>query len=182
MPGNAFIRFATTGSTKPLQGESMQQGHAGSDGWVEIADWSWEVSSDTSFTKGTGAAVGKPEPGRLTYSHYYDTSSPTLLAYIVKGTHFDTVQIDMLKQVGHEEGTPATFFTLKAKYVFITKVANKGGEDGTVNQEVELTFKEVTVAYKRQMQNGTLDKAQQNFMWSIAQMNDSVSPSIKITL
>ena len=181
MPGNSFIKFVTE-SSKALTGESMQDGHAGKDGWVEIDGWNWEITADTSFSKGTGAAVGKPEPGRLTFKHVYDTSSPTLLQYIIKGTHFHSMQIDMLKQVGDASGKPAVFFTLMAASVFITKVANSGGEDGSVTQDIECTFKEVTIAYKNQLPDGKLDKAQQNFGWNISAMNDTPAARLKINL
>ena len=182
MPGNAFIKFTTIGDGKAIKGESLQDGHAGKDGWTEIAEWNWEITADTSFTKGTGAAVGKPMPGALTFTHYYDISSPVFLQYIVKGTHFKSVQIDMLKQVGDKDGKPAVFFSLMASRVFISKVASKGGEDGSVNQDVEMVFKEVQVGYKRQDNNGLLDKAPKTFPWNIALANDTVGPDVKLSM
>ena len=58
-------------------------------GWIEISDWSWDIEADTSFLKGAGASVGKPTPGTLCFSHYYDLASPVIMQKIVQGTHFE---------------------------------------------------------------------------------------------
>lgn len=177
MPGNAFIKFEKMdGGQAP--GESQQIGHLGTGGWIEIGDWSWDVEAEASHLKGTGAAVGKPTSGVLSFSHYYDKSSPVLMQFIVKGTHFKTATIDMLKQTGNEQ--PDLFFQLIAKDVFITKVSSKGGEDGAVSQDVEFVFKEVAVAYKRQKNNGQLD-APLFFRWNVAEMTQD-TPAIKFSI
>lgn len=180
MPGNAFIKF-TNSSGGVIPGESLQTGHAGKDGWVEIGDWSWDIDADTSYLKGTGAAVGKPNPGTLSITHYYDKSSPAIMSNIVKGTHFKTATIDMLKQTGKASGEPQVYFQLIAKDVFITKVSSKGGEDGAINQDVEMVFKEVAIGYKRQNNNGQLD-GMIPFTWNIAQMQREVSADCKLAM
>lgn len=177
MPGNAFIRFEKyDGGIAP--GESLQLGHLGTGGWIEIGDWSWDVEAEASHLKGTGAAVGKPSPGVLSFSHYYDKSSPVLMQFIVKGTHFKSLTLDMLKQTGNEQ--PELYFQLMAKDVFITKVSSKGGEDGAVNQDVELVFKQMAIGYKRQDNSGKLDAAL-FFRWNIAEMTQD-TPDVKLTI
>jgi len=177
MPGNAFIKFEKLdGGTAP--GESLQPGHLGTAGWIEIGDWGWDVEAEASHLKGTGAAVGKPQPGVLNFSHYYDKSSPVLMQFIVRGTTFKTCTIDMLKQTGGEQ--PELYFQLVAKDVFITKVSSKGGEDGAVSQDVEMVFKEVAVGYKRQKNDGALDTAL-FFRWNIAEQT-AETPNVKLTI
>jgi type VI secretion system secreted protein Hcp len=176
MPGNAFIKFSGD-----VKGESLQEGHAGDQGWIEIGDWNWDIEAETSFTKGTGAAVGKPTPGTLSFSHYYDKSSPVIMNNILMGTHFKTARIDMLKQTGQTDGKPQAYFQLNMKDVFITKVSSKGGEDGTVNQDVDMVFKACSIGYRMQKNDGTLDKTVL-FGWDISQMNFNVDPSIKVEL
>lgn len=184
MAGNAFIRFMKGGSSVTL-GESMQTTHKFTDGWLEIGDWSWDIESDTNYLKGTGAAVGKPKPGSLSFSHSFDRSSKHLLDHIVKGTHFDVAQIDMLKQTGDD--VPQVYFQLLAGSVFITKVSSKGSEDGTISQDVEMVFKEIKIGYKQQRsdvkagQAGSLKPAV-IFAWNIAKMNLSVDPTLKLTI
>nr|WP_316643683.1 type VI secretion system tube protein Hcp [uncultured Roseateles sp.] len=176
MPGNAFIKFTADSGTIP--GESLQKGHTGKDGWIEIGDWSWDIEAETSFLKGTGAAVGKPTPGTMSFSHYYDKSSPVIMKMIVQGTHFKTAQIDMCKQTG--SGTPEIYFQMVAAEVFITKVSSKGGEDGAVNQDVEMVFKSVKFGYKRQTNDGKLG-ATVEFAWNIAEMTTD-APKCVLTI
>src|ERR1700712_344333 len=140
MPGNAFIKFE---GMKP--GESTHKSHNGKDGWIEISDWSWDIEADTSFLKGAGASVGKPQPGNLSFSHYYDKSSPVIMQKIVQGKHFDKVHIMMLKQTGAETGRGEPYFGITVDQAFITKVSSKGGEDGSVTQDVEMVFKVIAV-------------------------------------
>lgn len=177
MPGNAFIQFTGTNGD-PIVGESLQTGHEGKNGWIEVGEWSWDVEAETNFLKGTGSAVGKPTSGVLSFSHYYDKSSPTLMQYIVRGTHFKSITLDMLKQTGKDQ--PELFFQLMAKDVFITKVSSKGGEDGAVTQDVECVFKQVALAYKQQNNDGTLATAKP-FNWNIAEMTNA-TPDLKLTI
>ena len=148
MAGNSFIKLSG------CKGESLQKGFEGDKGWIEIGDWSWEITNESNFLKGTGSAGGKATPGILNWSHYYDTSSPTIMKNVIQGKAFDEVEIAMCKNTGGDN--PERFFTLKMKNVFIQKATMKGGEDGNVNQEVEMTFKEVDIDYKQQNDKGKL--------------------------
>jgi type VI secretion system secreted protein Hcp len=162
MAGNIFLKFKEV-----TKGESTEKSHPGSAGWIQIDEWSWDVEAESSFTKGTGAAVGKPVPGAFTFSHFFDTSSPTILKNIVKGVHFAEVELHMLKQTG--QGSHEVYFTVKLINAFTTKVATKGGEDGSVSQDVELVFKDINIEYKPQGDDGKLQAGIQ-FGWNVAEM------------
>ena len=171
MPGNSFIKFDTIAT-----GESKHATNSGKKGWIEISDWSWDIEADTSYLKGGGAAVGKPQPGTLSFSHYYDRASPTIMAKIVMGKHFPKVWIVMLKQTGAPDGQGEPYFGLTMQECFITKVSSKGAEDGSVTQDVEMVFKVVSVGYRQQKEDGSLEP-QINFGWDIGQMQiDNVAP------
>jgi len=165
MPGNAFINFAEVAT-----GESTHDTHNGGKGWIEISDWSWDIESDTSFLKGSGAAVGKPTPGSLSFTHYYDLSSPQIMSKIVQGTSFSVVHIVSLKQTGESTGKGEVYFGMTMRDCFMTKVSSKGGEDGAVTQDIEMVFKSVAVGYKKQLDNGKLDQKATDFIWDIAKM------------
>ena len=174
MPGNAFIKFAGI-----VKGESFQDGHGGDKGWIEIGDWSWDIEAETSFLKGGGASVGKATPGTLSFSHFWDLSSSVILTKIVAGTHFDTVTIHMLKQIGDKDGKPATYFEIVVKDAYVTKVSSKAGEDGAINQDVEMVFKEIVVGYKAQKNTGELETSIP-FNWSIT--TGTTSTEVKGTI
>ena len=74
MAVNAFITFYDK-----ADGESIQKGK---EKWIEIQGWDWEVEAESSWTKGGGASVGKPNPDKLIWEHVFDTSSHVLLGYI----------------------------------------------------------------------------------------------------
>jgi type VI secretion system Hcp family effector len=162
MPGNTLINF---GKDVPI-GESLQKNHPGSKGWIEISDWSWDIEAEHSVTKGTGASVGKATPGVLSITHYFDISSPTILTKIVAGKHFPLITIEMLKQTGKASGELEVFFQCKVSEAFVTKVSTKGGDDGQMTQDVEFVFKEITVNYKAQKNNGVLEGSIP-FDWSV---------------
>ena len=144
MAVNAFISFFDK-----ADGESVQKGK---EKWIEIQGWDWEVEAETSWTKGGGASVGKPNPGKMNWEHYFDKSSCTLLQYICSGAAFDTVELRMFKGTGQavQTGPNTQFFTMLMKGAFITKVTNSATEEGNVLQKVEMVFKEVTIKYRPQ--------------------------------
>lgn len=174
MPGNAFINF---GPDVPV-GESLQKNRIGTSGWIELNDWSWDIEADHSNLKGSGAAVGKPNPGTLNFTHNFDTSSTVIMQKIVAGKSFPSVKIDMLKQTGGDE--TEQFFQIMMTDVYITKVSTKGGEDGAVTQDVDMVFKEVAVGYKAQGNTGKLGDTMQ-LSWSITQMStDGVKTAVTL--
>ncbi len=63
MANNSFLSFFDR-----AEGESIQKGK---EKWVGIQGWDWEVQAETSWTKGGGASVGKPNPGELRFEHFF---------------------------------------------------------------------------------------------------------------
>ena len=152
---NAFMQIGTA------QGESKQ---AGFEGWIEIQGWDWEVEAESSWTKGAGSSVGKPNPGKFNFEHYYDKSSPIILQYISAGKSFPTVKMRMCKTVGNAK--PDEFFFVDMDEAFITKVSQSASEDGNVVQKVELVFKKITINYKPQDNKGALG-SKFEYWWDI---------------
>ena len=157
MAVNAFVSFFDK-----ADGESIQKGK---EKWIEIQGWDWEVEAETSWTKGGGASVGKPNPGKFNFEHYFDTSSTVILGYICTGKAFPKLELQMMKTTG--KGSPETFFTMIMEGAFITKVSNSGTEEGSVVQKVELVFKTVKIEYKPQdNKTGSLG-AVKTYNWDI---------------
>ncbi len=156
---NAFMKI---GGAK---GESKQGGF---EDWIEIQSWEWEVEAETSWTKGGGASVGKPSPGKMNWEHYWDRSSATLLGYICTGSAFAQIELAMCKSIGKEK--PAVFFKVTMTDAFITKVNQSATEEGNVSQKVEMVFKTIEIEYFQQGaiagSPGALKQAT-NFKWDI---------------
>lgn len=140
MAVNAFLSFFDK-----VDGESIQKGK---EKWIEIQGWDWEVEAETSWTKGGGASVGKPNPGKMNVEHQFDTSSTVLLGYICTGKAFPKGEIQMMKTTG--KGTPETYLTISMEGIFLTKVSQNGNEEGNVVQKIEFVFKTVKIEYKAQ--------------------------------
>ena len=156
MAVNAFIKF------EGADGESAQDKM---EKWIEIQGWDWEIEAETSWTKGGGASVGKPNPGKMNFEHYFDSASPTIMKFICTGKAFPNVQLKMMKTTG--DATPQTYFQMDMEGVFITKVGQNGTEEGNVAQKVEMVFKTVKIEYKQQdNKNGKL-MAGKLFKWDI---------------
>ena len=140
MATNSFVSFFDK-----ADGESNQKGK---EKWVEINSWDWIVEAETSWTKGGGASVGKPNPGKISFAYLFNTASIVLLGYICSGKAFPKVELQMMRTTG--KGVPETYFTMTMEGAFITKVSNSGTEDGMVMQMVEMVFKTVKIDYKPQ--------------------------------
>ena len=164
MAVNAFLTFFDK-----ADGESIQKGH---EKWVEIQGWDWEIEAESSWTKGGGASVGKPNPGRMNWEHFFDSASTVIMGRICTGTSFPKVELHMTQTAGG--ATPQTYFTMVMEGVFITKVSNSGTEEGRVMQQVEMVFKSVKIEYKPRDRTGKLG-ATNVFSWDIP--SGTVSPS-----
>jgi type VI secretion system secreted protein Hcp len=154
---NAFLSFFDK-----ADGESIQKGK---EKWVEIEGWDWEIEADTSWTKGGGASVGKPNPSHLTFQHFFDTSSTVIMGFICTGKAFPKAEIQMMKTTG--SASPETFFTMTLEGVFITKVHNTATADGRVMQRVECVFKTVKIEYKPQDNKTGKLNAARTYTWDI---------------
>lgn len=125
------------------QGESVQKGK---EKWIELSGWTWGVDADTSWTKGGGASVGQPNPGRFTWDHDYDSASPVILGRLCSGTTFARAQVQVLKTAG--SATPVAYLTVTMEGVFITRAGHVCAADGTVLQQVEMVFKTIEIEYR----------------------------------
>lgn len=157
MAVNAFISFFDK-----ADGESVQKGK---EKWIEIQGWDWEIEAETSWTKGGGASVGKPNPGKMNWEHYFDTSSTVIMGYICTGKAFPKVEVQMMKTTG--SASPETYFTMVMEGVFITKVQVNGTEEGSVVQKVEMVFKTVKIEYKAQDNKTGKLTAPKTYNWDI---------------
>ena len=145
---NAFMKIGKA------EGEA-RQGIYGEQKWIELQGWEWSVEAETSWTKGGGAAVGKPSPDKMSFEHYWDKASHLILGYICTGTSFPSVDLHMCKGVGITDpktgvGTPQVYFKIHMEEAFITKVTTKAADDGGVVQNVEMVFKTIKIDYAKQ--------------------------------
>lgn len=127
------------------EGESFQKGY---ETWVELQSWEWEAEAESSWTKGSGASVGKAVPGKMSWEHYWDKASAVLVKNIVSGTTFEKMELRMCKSTGKE--TPEWYWRALMDGCLITKVNQSATDEGNVTQKIEMVFKKITFEYKPQ--------------------------------
>ncbi len=143
-------------------GESIVKGK---EKWVELDSLSFGIEAETSWTKGGGASVGKPNPGKLIIEKNLDTASNVIYGYICTGKAFPKVEIQVQKIAG--KGVPETYLTFTLEGVFVTSVQNKVDTEGNPRETLSFVYKTISMEYKPQdMKTGQLG-APKTFTWDI---------------
>ncbi len=165
MAANAFMNFFGQ-----ADGESTQKGK---EKWIEIQGWDWSIEAPSSWTRGGGASVAKPNPSAMTWTHNFDPAAIMIMGNICTGRSFAKVELQMVKPGARS--TPETYFSALMEGVFITKVSLAGVEAGGVTQHVEMVFKTIKIDYKQQDASGKVAVVK-TFTWDIPA--GTASPSV----
>jgi type VI secretion system secreted protein Hcp len=135
---NAFLK------SDALTGESVQVDHAGE---IELGDWSWRASR----------AGGRVTVDELALSKSVDTSSTQLFTYLTSGAAIPSAKLLVVKSTG--AARPEVYYRLCMTGVRVTSIATRGGEDGSVSEDVTLSFATLVESYRRQNNDGSLAPA-----------------------
>jgi type VI secretion system secreted protein Hcp len=140
--------FAKLGDIK---GESIDATHKGE---IEVLSISWGISNAGSMSHGTGGGEGKASFSDLSFMHTVDKASPVLMQACVNGTHLADGTITHRKAgKGQQE-----YLIVTMKDVIITSVQDSGSTGGgETTESVSLAFGSVSIEYKPQKADGTLD-------------------------
>lgn len=114
----AFLRL--TGGTPAVVGESQVKGF---ENWIELDAFAWNATAETSWTKGGGASVGKPNPGEFTWAQTFDASVPAMYPYLLTGQGIPDVTLELVK---NGAAGPVTFVQLVMTDTFFTELAFDG--------------------------------------------------------
>jgi type VI secretion system secreted protein Hcp len=131
-----------------VPGESQ---HEGNKDEIEVISWNWGVSNAATISGG-GSGRGKAVGGNFTFLHRYDKASPVLAKKCIGGDHFDEVVLTARKSGAGQKD----FLVVKMKEVFITGVQPSSGGDGSIMENVALSYGEIGFEYKPQDAKGTL--------------------------
>jgi len=146
-----------------IPGESIDKAHKE---WVEIQSWSFGVTAESSWTKGGGASVGKPNPGPFAMTANLSKVSPTLYSYITQGNAIPSVTLAVAKTTGN--GTTTDFYTIKLEGVFLTgaKTGGSSSDGGQPTESFTMVFKTATWSYATIDAKGVVGKPTA-FMWDV---------------
>jgi type VI protein secretion system component Hcp len=141
-------------------GESAGRSTAiGYENWTDVATLEWDVSALSSWLKGGGASVGKPNPGSLSWSQELDGSFLYALTNIAGGKSVPKLVIEYVRNGDHG---PVTFMQDVFSDVYFTSIALN---DTTVTNSV--VFKTVTETTWDINEQGKRGAVLSSFNWDI---------------
>jgi type VI secretion system secreted protein Hcp len=129
-----------------VPGEATHKDHKD---WIEILSWSWGVSNAASIAGG-GSGRGKAVGSNLSFMHKYDKASPVLAKQCIAGKHFPEVTMTARKAGDGQKD----FMKVTMKEVFITGVQPSSGGDGSIVENVTLSYGQIAFEYKPQDDKG----------------------------
>lgn len=139
--------FAKIGDIK---GESLDAKHKDE---IEVLSFSWGVSNAGSMGHGSGGGEGKATFQDISFVHMVDRASPVLMQACATGHHVKEATITHRKAgKGQQE-----YLIVKLNDVIVTGVAHGGSSDSGQSENVSLAFAKVSVEYKPQKPDGSLD-------------------------
>jgi type VI secretion system secreted protein Hcp len=139
--------FAKLGDIK---GESLDSKHKDE---IEVLSYSWGVTNAGSMSHGSGGGEGKATFHDLSFVHNIDKASPVLMQACATGTHLKEATITHRKAgKGQHE-----FLVVKMNDVIVTGVTHGGSGDSGHSENVSLAFAKVSLEYKPQKADGSLD-------------------------
>jgi len=131
-----------------IQGESADARHVGE---IEVLEWEWYVSQQSSMHVGSGGGAGKCAVHDLTFEHYVDRASPNLMKYCLTGKSIDSALL-VVRKAG---GTPLEFLRLSMEEVLITAVnVATNNNMRSPREAVSLSFARVRQEYVIQNPQG----------------------------
>lgn len=144
-------------------GEAVDKAHPD---WIAVRSWSWSVAADTGPRAGTGAAVGRPTPSALVWTHAFDASSLPLLRAIWTGRALARARLEVTRTAADQR--PVTWLSAAMERLLITEVATSGAEDGSVQQQVSMVFGSVTFEYAQADPRTGALRPSQSASWNVA--------------
>src|SRR5687768_10475948 len=95
-------------------------------GWIDIYNFNQTITSPSS-ADGTGSSSGKSQLHEFSFSAKEETHCVEILKKGMSGKHFDTVQVDYIKQTG--AGKPEVYKTCIMTEVYVTHYTSSRSEN-----------------------------------------------------
>jgi type VI secretion system secreted protein Hcp len=135
-----FMKFSNK-----IDGESKVTGHIGE---IELVSWSWGMTQEGTMHTSTGGGAGKVDVRDLTFTHYIDSASGTLMQKCCDGTHIDTADLTVRKA----GGTAAVeYLKIHLLGCIVAGVTTGGASSGDrLTENVTLNFAKFKVEYTPQ--------------------------------
>lgn len=149
MAVDAFLKLGD------ITGESSDDKHSKE---IDILAWSWGMSQSGTTHQGSGGGAGKVSVQDLSFTHYIDRSSPTMILHCCQGTHIPKATLTVRK-AGKD---PLEYLIIRMEDVLITSISTGGsGGEERLTENVTLNFARFEYDYKPQKADGSGDAAVQ---------------------
>jgi type VI secretion system secreted protein Hcp len=134
-----------------IPGESKDKAHKGE---IDVLAWSWGMSQSGTMHMGGGGGGGKASFQDLSFTTYYEKSTPKLMEMCATGGHIPKGSLFCRKAGGKQE--EVIIYDITDVLVTSVSTGGSGGEDRqTVN--FSLNFAKIETKYKEQKQDGGLE-------------------------
>jgi type VI secretion system secreted protein Hcp len=136
----AYLKYGDT-----IKGESLAQGHKGSDGWIEIGSVQWGCGRGISTpTGGSGKReASAPNVSEITITKMMDSTSPKLIQEALIGKAV-TAHIELVET---GEGQLETFLTANLTNALISGYTWSSGGDRP-SESLSINFTKIEVIYQ----------------------------------
>jgi type VI secretion system secreted protein Hcp len=135
-----------------IEGESTDAKHVN---WIDVDAWSWGESLPAQPPSGGGGGVGKVHFSGFQFHSRVSKASPKLFLACAGGQHIKEARL-----VGRKAGKDQQeFLTWTFSDVLVESYQTGGSEQSLPVDSVSLNFSKVSVAYKAQKADGSLDAA-----------------------
>ena len=136
-----------------IEGESTDSKHAG---WIDVDSWSWGESHPAApATGGGGGGTGKVSFRDFFFTTRVSKGSPKLFLACASGQHLKEARL-VGRKVGKDQ---QEFLTWTFSDVLVSSYQTGGTEQALPVDQVSLNASKVTVSYKTQKADGSLDAA-----------------------
>jgi type VI secretion system secreted protein Hcp len=156
----AYLKYGTT-----IKGESLAEGHKGSDGWMEIGSVQWGCGRAISTPVGSSAKreASAPSVAEVVVTKLMDSTSPLLAQEALIGKAVEaTVEL-----VETGEGKLETFLTVKLTNAMISSYSMSSGGDRP-SESLSINFTKIEYTYQGYDDQHKADSAKKkSFMYDL---------------
>ena len=136
-----FLKFSDTLPGLEIVGDSTDVQHPNE---IVLLSYALGVEADSSWTKGGGASVGKPNPGDLRFTTALNRAVPALVKYITTGKAAPTATLTVRSNIpGNRLGHEYAKYTFTG--VFFTSIDQGLTGTGRAVSAVSAVYKTVKV-------------------------------------
>lgn len=134
-----------------IKGKSEDQKHKG---WIEVNNVLYAVHQPRASVVSTagGHTTGRADLYPITFQKLADIASPLLLQTCATGKAISKAAFEFMRADG--AGNPIPYFRIELENVMIASITPDSGDDGIINERVQLTFAKIKWKYVRQSIRG----------------------------